>query len=238
MERKVPHLILFLLAIPLMVTMVAGCAEKASEEAEQPAEAYEEQAPDYYLSARDFLLDQYAEDDGLGGYSYLLFTSRPTAETEPRYQRACEAFISSLNRSSDYPDSTAYQQIVTYWPLQREPLSASDLESCSWLVENYDYPKAEIILSNIRMNHVDGPILVAWETPFNPNAMDRDFLVLNLSNFADQDIDRAISLWKRQTIKGPQDWEEGFLYARTKEELRNFIQRYGDSIFSIVTGGG
>ena len=140
--------------------------------------------------------------------------------------------------SSDFPDSTAYQQIVTYWPLQSKPNSTSELESCNWLVDNYDYPKAEIILSYIRMNHVNGPILVAWQTPFNPGSMGRDYLVFNLSNFANNDIHRAISVWKGQTIKGPEDWEEGFLYARTKEELRNFIQQYGNSIFSIVTGGG
>ncbi|WP_142714925.1 hypothetical protein [Fodinibius sediminis] len=105
-------------------------------------------------------------------------------------------------------------------------------------MENYDYAKSETILSYIRMNHVSGPILVAWEKPFNPAIVNDNFIVFNLSNFADHDIARAISIWKGQTIKGPEDWEDGFLYTRTKEELRNFIQRYGNTIFAFVTGAG
>lgn len=244
MNHKAYTHICVLIALFTITVLVAGCVERSSDEGEKAEptypqnEAYEQQAPDSYIAARDFLFNGFFENDGLGGYGYLLFSSRPNSETETRYQRVCNAFTSSINLNSDFPDSTAYQQIVTYWPLQSKPNSTSELESCSWLVDNYDYPKAEIILSYISMNHVNGPILVAWQTPFNPGSMGRDYLVFNLSNFANNDIHRAISVWKGQTIKGPEDWEEGFLYARTKEELRNFIQQYGNSIFSIVTGGG
>lgn len=187
-----------------------------------------------HVPARDFLHDGFAENDNLGAYGYLLLTSKPSDEDSVRYKTICEVFNRTVRTVADFEEYAPSQLMVSYWPLLEQPVSYLILEDCNWLIQNYDYAKAEVVLSSIAKTHVEGPILVAWEKPFSPDSLGENYLLLDLSRFNTQDLERGIRIWKSQIIKGPEDWNDGLLYLRIKEEFRNFLERYGDSILTFV----
>lgn len=183
---------------------------------------------------RDFLFNEYAENDSLGAYGYLLLSQRPMESDTIRYNKICEAFIGGIRPIDKFSQFHPSRIMVTYWPLANKPDNRSKLDDCRWLIQHYDYVKAEVILSTIEKNHVSGPLIVAWEKPFSPDSLYDNYLRFDLSKFNDKDLDRGIRIWKRQIIKGPEDWQKGLLYVRLKEELRNFLEKYGETIFAYV----
>ncbi len=65
----------------------------------------------------------------------------------------------------------------------------------------------------------------------NPNS---DSLVFDLSNFDEDDIDRAMQIWKERITMNPEVWNDGFDSTKIKEELRSFLQKYGETILNFV----
>jgi hypothetical protein len=183
--------------------------------------------------------------DGLGAYGYLIFTRRPRNEELSRYIHVCEAFFRNIELFPGY-EIRSYHEIrlytVTYWMLTTIPdLSPKQIEDSSYLcknlVENYNYGEANKIASAISMVSSPGPILVAWEKPFRiidpPYA---DALILDMSDFADEDFDRAMGIWKDRLARDPELWQKGFQFIKIREAFRNLIQKYGEKIVSLMTG--
>ena len=62
-------------------------------------------------------------------------------------------------------------------------------------------------------------------------------LVLDLSDFSEDDLDRAFGIWKDRISRDPQAWKNGFNLLLIREAFRNFINKYGDQVIATAKGG-
>jgi hypothetical protein len=121
--------------------------------------------------------------------------------------------------------------MVTYWLLEKRP----DSTDCPQLVSNYDYATASSIATKAGKLSVGGPVLVAWRTPFVANQpATSDGLILDMSDFSDEDLDRAFGIWKDRITRDPALWNDGFNVVKAREAFRNLISKYGDGILAII----
>ena len=100
-------------------------------------------------------------------------------------------------------------------------------ESCSLRVANYDFDRADGVLAKLDKQDVVGPVFAAWDSTTEK------VLALDLSSFAEEDLGRAVTLWKQRIVQNPDVWNDGIDVALVKEEARNFLRRYGDSIMGL-----
>jgi hypothetical protein len=199
----------------------------------------------FRVPVSEMILYQDLPKEGLGAYGYLLFTRRPRNEELSRYIHICDAFFRNIEPFPGY-EAKPYNEIrlyaVTYWMLTTIPnLLPQEIEESSYLcknlVENYNYGEANKIASAISRVSSPGPILVAWEKPFriiDPSYTDA--LILDMSDFANEDFDRAMGIWKDRLARDPEFWKDGFQFVKIREAFRNFIQKYGEKIVVLITG--
>lgn len=184
--------------------------------------------------ARDFQVRGTPLPLGFGAYGYLVFTKRPGRDQANRYGSMCEAYVNALESVNTFPGRDRASLMVTYWLLEEEPTNEWDLPDCMYLLEQYDYATASTIASSIGVLDAEGPVLVAWRTPFETHEPGDTRLLLDLSTFIDNDLDRAFGIWKSRIVRDPTSWEEGFVLSNIKERFRNFLQKYGPSIVSVI----
>jgi hypothetical protein len=182
---------------------------------------------------RGYLYAGEKELPGFGAYGYLLFNAKPSGGDAPRYQHVCEAFQRDLSEAWGNTPKERTSQMATFWPLNVPRSTAAKQLDCQSIVKNYDYRRASGIVSVIRKQSARGPILAAWPKPF-PEANSSPVLVLDLSDFADEDLDRAFGIWRDRIVGDPAVWRKGFNLVLCREAFRNFFQKYGDTILAIV----
>jgi hypothetical protein len=188
-----------------------------------------------YVPARDFLVRGVTPPPGFGAYGYLIFTARPGAVSQTRYLAICDAFLRSLEPVARYADVDRALLMPTYWLLERGTFTTRDLGDCARLIEVYDYAGAKPMAAALGKLASAGPILVAWKAPYPKGRDLGDELVLDLSSFADEDLDRALGIWMERIARDPNVWNTGFNWARVTEAFRNFIQKYGGEIVRVAT---
>jgi hypothetical protein len=185
------------------------------------------------VPVRGYLAQGQQPEADLGAYGYLLFTTQPSAQTRPRYLRVCESYRRSLVNINQFPrDDKGTPLMITYW-LVRQRLNRNAEPSCAQLVDNYDYATATQIASAVQRFKATGPVLVAWQKPFGQEQQG-EALLLDMSDFSDEDLDRAFDIWKDRIARDPSVWNNGFSYVKTREAFRNLISRYGEQIVSII----
>lgn len=230
-------LLLFLWLLTVLVT--GGCGapkDSAPPEIEgTPAEPPGVEIPPTTanIPARDVLLRGQAAPSGFGAYGYVLFTVRPSPNTQARFRAVCEAYQGSFESVEEFPGVSPSQLMVTFWPLRSKPQASED---CSAWVAGYDFARAAPIAQVISRLGVPGPVLVAWQEPFGPKSSGKDALVLDMSDFSDEDVGRAFLIWKNQLSRDPSVWEDGFEIALVREMFRSFLNTYGEQIVAIVRG--
>lgn len=210
-----------LTAIALLVIVCAACS--VSNRAPTPA--------------RGFHYRGQAPEPNRGAYGYVVFPSMPTAETRPRYERVCEAFMRDLRPTSDFGDSEPQSLMVTYWLLTPPPVTEGAALDCKQLVDKYDYTTANEIAASVQHLSATGPVLVAWGQPFENSPAQADALILDMSRFADEDLDRAFGIWKDRIVRNQAAWKDGFNLVIIREDFRNLIQKYGEQILQIIKKG-
>ena len=170
---------------------------------------------------------------------YLVFTKRPSDETQKRFQRVCKAYLRNLEPLADYAGVDSKSLLVTFWLLRSKliPRLRSGLPNCKQLIRIYDYATATVIASSLGKLNTKGPILAAWEKPFGADPSRPDVLVLDLSNFPDKsrELDRAFGIWKDRISRNPSVWKDGFSIVLARENFRNLIQKYGQQIIDVIT---
>ncbi len=98
---------------------------------------------------------------------------------------------------------------------------------CDERVAYYDFERAEALLGKLERLDALGPVFAAWDS-----GQER-VLALDLSSFAEADLGRAVTLWKERIVRNPAAWDGGFDLDLIREEARNFLRRYGDSIMAV-----
>jgi len=185
------------------------------------------------VPVRGYLYSDEAEPAGFGAYGYLLFTAQPSGNDLPRYQHVCEAFQRDLVEAWGNAPEDRTSQMATFWPLQIPQATAPKFFDCQNLVKNYDYRRASGIATAIKKQGARGPILTASAKPI-AEANSSGALVLDLSDFADEDLDRAFAIWRERISTDPAAWRDGFNLVVCREAFRNFLQKYGDTVLAIV----
>lgn len=214
--------------LALLFMLSAGCVETHDVSDTVPGP----------VPVRDFLHSGSQPRTDLGAYGYLVFTSRPAADTL-RYLEVCKAFTANIEPISEYLrfENVAPESLMaTYWLLKDSLESEHLYKDCRVLIAEYDYAKASLIASSVDKLGAKGPVLVAWERPFQPGATRTDALVLDMSDFSDADLNRAFRIWKERIVRDPRVWKEGYKTAMIVEAFRNLIQRYGEEIISVFSG--
>ena len=201
----------------LIVFFIPGCAK-----------------PPTAVPVKGYLYTDEKELPGFGAYGYLLFPAQPSPGDAPRYEHVCEAFQRDLPTEAwgKAPEERT-SQMATFWPLNVPRATAAKSLDCQSLVKNYDYRRASAIATAIRKQSARGPILTAWAKPF-AETDSSPALVLDLSDFADEDLDRAFAIWRERITTDPAVWRNGFNLVLCREAFRNFFQKYGETVLAIV----
>uniref|UniRef100_UPI0038F71F1A hypothetical protein n=1 Tax=Streptomyces galilaeus TaxID=33899 RepID=UPI0038F71F1A len=77
--------------------------------------------------------------------------------------------------------------------------------TCNEYVELYDYPRAKTLLSKAKKLSANGPVLAAWST----RGIGHKLLTFDISNFDENDSDRAMLIWKERITMNPNVWNNG-----------------------------
>lgn len=184
---------------------------------------------------RDVLLSKETPQVGYGAYGYLVFTKRPSQNEMQRYLEVCEAFVRNLEPVSEYSHIASTSLMPTYWLAVGDNTLNKRRPHCRVWVDSYDYPRAKGIASTVSALNSKGPLLVAWNKPFENVSQGEKALILDLSDFSDEDLDRAFGLWMDRITRDPAVWQAGFNLVIAKEAFRNFLEKYGDNIVRAIS---
>ena len=109
----------------------------------------------------ELLLKNRAERKGYGLYSYLLLGRPPDGADTERFRKFIETYINEIwkvKQHESYLDSSELN--ATYLPVNALPADPDKL-SADWVLENYDYSRAQFLLSGLPANHTAGPFIVS-----------------------------------------------------------------------------
>ncbi len=187
-------------------------------------------APIPMVPTRGFLAQGAAPNAAYGAVGFVLFTSKPSDPSKARYVAACEAYMARLEPNAAYSAYNPSHVMPTYWPLTTMPIP----QTCDQLIDRYDYARATPLLSLVGRLASTGPVLAAWDTSPESRDAPKHQITLDLSNFSDEDMERAFGIWMQQLARDPSLWQQGFDAVRIKESFRNLIERYGEEIVQVV----
>jgi hypothetical protein len=124
----------------------------------------------------------------IGDYSYIYFHTKPyNKDLKTKQLKICEAWQASFNNKKEIINALDFREDVDlhtlYW-LDKRLLTNSDI--CSDLLANYDYSRALITGTRLKINTRKTQIVTK---------LGNEVLVVNLSNIKDQDIDKVINIW-------------------------------------------
>ncbi len=165
-------------------------------------------------TGRSFLVKGKNEDEGYGLYSYLLLGSRPGASTRDRYLKAIEAYQGRMVEVAKLEDYFLRSKLnVAYLPIELDPQSEP---SATWLLDHYDYARAQTLLSVLPGNLREGPYIVSTLKPLSSNTPASQYLFQDLSAVPASDSD-LISWWVREFLN--QAAQERYWEPKTAEHL-------------------
>ena len=183
------------------------------------------------VPARSYLHTGEEPPSDATAYAYLVWPARVTDTGAPRPLLICESYLRNLEPLSRVR-GLGSEVIVTYWLLATRK-GSTVRENCRVLIQAYDYPRAAAIAAAIGKSGVAGPLLVAYGRgrPAEPKP---EVLILDLTEFPSEDIDRAFGIWKDRVSRDPGVWTDGFSLVLVREALRNLLNQYGEDILRVT----
>jgi hypothetical protein len=186
-------------------------------------------------TGRDWLIRDHSEAPGFGLYSYLLFGSLPSDATRPLYLAAVNASMAKVQPISVPLGVFSPKQLNLYLiPLLKPPpAEINDDDLPDWVVTNYDYARAEGILSIIRERGTGIYILsvlgkgVNTSTPLAP-----PYLWQDLSHVESKIVVAWIQHFLDQAKK-ERPWEEN-MGEEFILELRNYVEKCANDVAAAI----
>lgn len=216
------RLMVFLYVLTFFIAVIlAGCGGMTKSMAPTPV--------------RDIIFSNELPPMGYGAYGYLIFTKRPDENNMRRYLAACNSFQRNLEPISHYTPSVSTFLMPTYWLIDVSTGFNKRYSDCTMWVKSYDFARAKVIASAISSLNKKGPILVAWSQPFEKVSTGENALILDLSDFSEEDMDRAFSIWMDKITKDPKVWHKGLNLVLAKEAFRSFLETYGEGILKAIS---
>jgi hypothetical protein len=144
-------------------------------------------------TARGFLVKGQKEKTGYGLYSYFLLGSPPTDSSRARYLKAIQAYLRLIPTVNDLEDYISADKLnITYFPV-KSPLPADP--TVEWLLDNYDFARARVLLDLLPGVHNAGPYFVSVLKPLSgADQLPGQYLFQNLSAVPTEPQD-LVSLW-------------------------------------------
>jgi hypothetical protein len=188
-------------------------------------------------ASRNFLKPSDIPPAGFGAYGMVAFTALPTdEESRGRLTKICKSFLASLPPTAELPPSiTPRDQMVTIWPLDDPRAPAAQAGDCDYLTGNYALFAGQSAINDAsdRKHRLDGrgPYLIGWSPSNMRGVKDAVVLVIDLSSYDTQDsFDAEFRLWEREIVENPALWRNGFSIQNMRLAVREFADRYGQSI--------
>lgn len=174
-------------------------------------------------TGRAFLLSRKVEDAGYGLYSYLLLGSRPTTASRERYLKAIEEYLRFPDIARLVENLPRRTLNTTYLPLQTDlgPEIKQQLadehytEVAEWVLKQYDYERARVLLQALPGDLRDGPYIVSFLKPprWDGSPPSRPYLYQDQSSVPPH----LVSLWAKEFLN--QAAQENFSQERTAVQL-------------------
>ncbi len=153
--------ILISLSLICSLAILTGCATPMIERVDDKEQILE--------IGYAFLVDNQVEEEGYGLYSYLLFGSHPTDVNRDLYLQAILACIKmpSIKRLEKVGFHRR-ELNATYIPILNPLPAAKAGISPDWVLENYDYARARLLLRNLHSGaYRNGPYIISTLTPLS-----------------------------------------------------------------------
>jgi len=186
--------------------------------------------PPNRVTSRALLAQGEDEEPGYGLYSYLVFGLRPTRQDVryARYVKALEAYLELEEASSvrRYVQQDAIN--VTYLPVK----DAGVNPTAAYLLESYDYARAQRLLALTSGEAPDGPFLISARRPLSKaSTLPSEYLFQDLSTVPPE----LVRLWVHHFIE--QAAQERFWERKTRDEfvleMRTYIARGGNEVAGL-----
>jgi hypothetical protein len=191
--------------------------------------------------------EQYPPKD-FAAYGIVAFRSAPTDYDRHRFLLVCEAYSASLPHTHDLPNVPRDEQMVTVWPVTSVQ-TADGLNACyqhknvacEGAVAKYNLVIARQAILEAERAGVEvsgrGPYLLAWSPAATKGNKDALVLVANLSNKTTYDDVRDVFVWWAEKIEqNPELWKEGWNLQKVRVAIREWADKFGPTILSLVTG--
>lgn len=198
-----------------------------------------------YTTGRAFLLRDKKEDEGYGLYSYLLLASRPDESKRERYLSTIRAYLRLSHVTELFELLKEKEQInITYLPLKRAPgknlllgeLSTMSEQSYSemaaWVLENYDYDRAQTLLNKLEGDHQGGPYIVSFLKPMSGDKPEPPYLYQDQSTVPPN----LAALWMNEFIMQAaqeQFWERKTMYHMVLK-MRTYLGIIGEGVQEVT----
>ena len=168
-----------------------------------------------YTAARAFLIAKQPEGAGYGLYSYLLFAAPPTPATRDLYRAAVTAYFEYLQPVEQLQAYRSRERLnVTYVPVKEPPPRAvatfeggatDPAGATAWVLEHYDYARADVLLSTLGGTPHDGPYLVSCLRALSVSDEPGTYLRQDLSGTPPEFVRAWLGEFLRQAAT-PADW--------------------------------
>jgi hypothetical protein len=193
--------------------------------------------PDEVVASRVFAVASDYPPEAFGAYAIVAFPLRPNSATRERYLRICREFWSVLPSANELKTPAA-RQMVTVWPVGSKTIartlnSRTPADKCEKAADNYDLPTALQAIAKARGGGADisgdrGPYLIAWAPDAKPDAV---VLVIDLSTAEEsRHFETDFLQWRTRIQKHPALWSEGYGAQRTRNAIRDWVDRLGTKI--------
>jgi len=147
------------------------------------------------------LLGSNEEPKSVDGVFGLLLFPRTLKNNSATLENVCRAFFEQFPPIRGPLQSSRYIIKPTFWPDTRSSTMLPRSTTCTDLIDNYDYDRAQARLAALRMADVRGPVLVAYTREKNLSAP------LDLSGVIDRsDINFALRKWQAIIVQDVDNW--------------------------------
>ncbi len=183
-------------------------------------------AGDHRPTGRGWLVGNQSEPAGFGLYSYLLFGSLPSNATRPLYVAVVKASLGKIEPIERELQSFQPAQLNLYLiPLFSEPPKDAKLDDlANWIVDNYNYPRAEKILGSFPDRRTGVYILSVLSKPIDPShPLQPPYLWQDFSQVEPRIVVAWIQFFLDQAAK-EKPWEES-MGDKLALDLRNYIEQ-------------
>lgn len=191
-----------------------------------PSVAATPTAGDQRPTGRGWLVGNLPEPPGYGLYSYLLFGSLPSDATRPLYVAVIKASLSKVEPIERELQAFPPAQLNFYlMPILGEPPSdAKPDDLANWIVDNYNYPRAERIIAALPDRRTGVYILSVLSKPIDlSRPLQPPYLWQDLSNVEPRIAVAWIQYFLDQAAKD-KPWEES-MGDKLALDLRNNIEQ-------------